>query len=136
MVWTFEDKGLSRVLLRFAWGPRRVTSRKRYGTLQKAYPSQVSAAPSLWLRWWKEGITNWLFWRVQIVLPPSKANARITEALKATNQIEPKEKVDQTKIDLLTSEREKHRSSKNFIEADRIRDELLELGVTVKDGRV
>ncbi len=43
--------------------------------------------------------------------------------------------VDVSKIDMLIAERAKARADKNWAEADRIRDELKEMGIVVKDSK-
>ena len=122
-------------LLRWAWGPRRVTSNTRYGKLDSAYPTSITAGLGLWMQWFRRGSRDWLLQRWTIVVPPSKANARIQNALKTSisNEELPTESID---IAALTAERAKLRAEKRFTEADAIRDKLIAAGVEVSDSSV
>lgn len=62
-------------VIALAWGPRRVTSNKRYGTT-KAYPKYVSASFKTWVRWLVQGSWWWVIGKEKIITPPRRAKAR------------------------------------------------------------
>jgi cysteinyl-tRNA synthetase len=57
------------------------------------------------------------------------------EATAALDRLRPSRTIDETKVKNLVSAREIARKAKNFVESDRIRDELAEMGVVLKDSR-
>jgi len=125
----------SKFLIALAWGPRRVTSSTRYGTT-KAYPSYVTASHSLWFSWLKSGAIKWLKSTETIVVPDSRATARIQAALEGSQKKEPTYTLDQDTIDALLKKREELRLQRKFVEADEIRDKLLKAGVSVSDQKI
>lgn len=125
----------SKFLIALAWGPRRVTSSTRYGTT-KAYPSYVTASHSMWFRWLKTGIVEWLKFQQKVVVPDSRATARVQKAIADIPREEPKPTLDQETIDNLISKREELRLQRKFREADEIRDKLLKAGVSVSDQKL
>ena len=117
-------------LIRIAWGPRRATSSTRYGTVESAYPREVTASLSLWAQWVRSGLWRWLTWRWQVVVPPSRAVARVREAIAGVS----KPGLGDDEIARLTAARAAHRAAGEYAEADRIRDHLRAHGVEVRDG--
>lgn len=119
----------------WAWGPRRATSRKRYGAVESLYPSAVTASHKLWLSWLMRGTKDWLFDNVAIVTPHRKATARVKNAIKDI-PVEVNKSADSDEIAALMAKRQELRAEKKFAEADEIRDRLQSLGVAVKDGKI
>ena len=122
-------------IIRAAWGPRRVSSRRR-GMDIAAYPKRVSAARSLWEQWLAETRPE------TIVIAKKKAQARIDAALgraqgdPETAETEPSVSITQDEIDDMLAERADLRAARQFSEADKIRDYLVRHGVEVQDGKV
>ena len=123
-----------------AWGPRRVSSRQR-GMDVKDYPERITAHRNMWVNWIEEP-RNF----ITIVIAKKRAQARIDAAMGNTSlanaidpeswQPEPTAPITQEEISDMLSEREELRAAKNFMAADRIRDYLIQHGVTVSDRRV
>lgn len=131
------------LIIRLAWGPRRVTSSKRYGGLSpdQAYPDELTAAEGLWMDWIIAGVERWREGEWRIVVPDTKAEARILDQLQDILG-EPKESPNESpalsdeEIEALIAKRDALRAEKKFSEADAIRDRLTESGVAVADQRM
>lgn len=119
-------------VIRAAWGSRR-TSNKRRGMDVKAYPPKVTASVRLWLQWFDAAPQGEV-----VVIAKKKAQARIEASLAHLDQGEaaPKEKLADDDVQALLSRRMELRASKDFAEADKIRDYLVSVGVTVSDEAV
>lgn len=123
-----------------AWGPRRLSNRRR-GMDVKDYPERITAHRNMWVDW-IERPRNF----ITIVIAKKRAQARIDAAMGNTSsesavdpeswQSEPTAPITQEEIIDMLSEREELRAAKNFMAADRIRDYLIQHGVTVSDCRV
>jgi cysteinyl-tRNA synthetase len=106
----------------------------------RAYPESVTAAPDLWVRWFKDVADNPK--RVTIVIAKKKAQARIDAALGRVSadpemvESEPTMRITQAEIDDMLDERAALRAARDFAAADRIRDYLLAQGVEVQDRKV
>lgn len=130
----------NKYLIAVAWGPRRVTSKKRYGELSKwdAYPNSVTASLGLWVKWTLNSILKWIRRDFAVVIPTQQASKK-KRTLSALNKKEKSnDSVGNKDIDIneLLVKREQYRLEKNFKEADRIRDILKSHGVDIKDGKV
>lgn len=123
---------IHRCLLPIFWGPRRATSSKRYGKV-KAYPRSVTASHSLWWKWFKLSLKEWLTYDLKVVFQKPEATKRIQDQLKTQEQ---KPLLTPSEIQVLLEERENLRKEKKFLEADAIRDKLKEAGVEVKDSKI
>ena len=135
-VYHVHDWGIGRPILRLAWGPRRVTRSRRYDTTGvSAYPNCVGGTAGLWREWIISGIGKWLRWEWQIVIPDTKAEARIRAAVQDLDQPAPPPAPDQGEVDALIAERAQLRAAKRFAEADAIRDRLTAMGIEVKDAK-
>ena len=106
-------------LIRIAWGPRSTT-----------YPREVTASIGLWARWIRSGLWRWLTWRWQVVVPPSRAVARVREAIAGVS----KPGLGDDEIAKLTEARAAYRAAGEYAEADKIRAHLRAHGVEVRDG--
>jgi cysteinyl-tRNA synthetase len=133
MLITLKNKGLQGVILRAAWGPRRVTTRRRYGKVESAYPSEVTASLSLWFNWLRRGLKQWAYGEVSIVIPQTKATARIRSAIATSDIVTKTPVLSELDIKELQERREYLRLIRNFKEADAIREKLEAAGVVVKD---
>ncbi len=127
-------------LIRLAWGPRRVTSSKRYGTLkpEDAYPTSISASDTLWMEWIINGIERWRNDEWAVVIPETKAEARIREQIvDLLPEPEPEpDTISDEEFDRLMEERASLRKERKFEEADRIRDHLEAHGRKVLDAKI
>lgn len=131
-----ENRALGWILLRAAWGPRRVTSKKRYGAVDAAYPPSVAAHWRLWFRWARAGIPRWITGPVQIVIPATKAEKRIQDALTNTTDNPAQPGLSDAEVKRLQDKRAALRNQKRFKEADEIRDKLISMGVVVSDAPI
>ena len=139
-VWMIKayDRGLGRVLIRAAWGPRRASSRTRYGEVTELYPPSVSCTCGLWWMWIKESIPRRLRGEYQIVIQKPKAKARIAAAVANAERPVTHQPVGPSddEINDLLAQRAALRAERRFKEADEIRDRLVSMGVSVADGPV
>jgi len=89
----------------------------------------------MWRQWILDGIIRWLKWKVQIVIPRPPAKARIAAALEKISQAQLAESpsLEKSEIATLLRRRIGLRKNRNFSEADKIRDQLTEAGVNVRD---
>lgn len=132
-------------LLKWAWGPRRVTTSKRYKTLnrEEAYPSSVTANHGLWKVWFKLNTIKWIKFylglhEAAIVIPDTKAEARIKQAMTTIDSPD-KENcnlISDDEISQILAKREILRAEKRYEEADKLRDMLISAGVEVSDNRI
>ena len=121
----------NRFIIALAWGPRRVTSRRRYGNVDSAYPSSVGAGASTWWRWILQSSIRWLKWNVRVVIPASRATARIATAIAGIDRESPV--LEKSEIDVLLRRRLDLREKRDFAAADKIRGQLTDAGVNVRD---
>ena len=123
-------------IIRAAWGPRRISSRRR-GLDIPAYPVDVSAAYGLWLDWFDQAYDS-----VAIVIAKKRAQARIDAALGRVSgdpemaESVPQRTISEDEIEDMLAEREALRAARQFADADKIRDYLVSQGVVVQDGKV
>lgn len=128
MIWTIRWQPL----IALAWGPRRATTKRRYGPPPPVYPAYVTASHRLWIKWWVDGVRK----RVKgaasiIVVPDTKATHYTPKAP------EPKAPVmTDTEAARLMAEREVLRAQKDFAKADEIRDLLRAAGREIQDDKI
>jgi hypothetical protein len=142
---TIRNSGWQGLLLKLAWGPRRVSSKYQKDSSVYAYPREVTASHRLWFIWIfrgkDSGLLRWLRGDCRVVFPNYKAEKRILDSLpleysSKTECKKLKGVVNKEEISKLIEKRNLLREQKNFAEADKIRDLLISYGEIVMDSKV